>query len=478
MELCDLDIHTLHSKLVSKEITPIDILDSVSKRIREREKDLNSFITIDLELATHMAKESMKRFEKNKGLSMLDGIPMGIKDNMVTKGIRTSCGSKILEHYIPPYSATVVERVLKAGAVLVGKTNMDEFAMGSSTENSAFGPTKNPHALEYAPGGSSGGSAAAVAAGEVVCAIGSDTGGSIRQPASFCGVVGMKPTYGRVSRYGLVAFASSLDQIGPITKTVDDCALLLGIMAGHDPKDSTCSSLPVPDYTGFLKRSIKGKKIGIPMEYTVEGIDPDVLKIFGEATERLRSEGAQIEEISLPHTQYAIAAYYIIATAEASSNLARYDGVKYGLRMEDADLLGMYEATRSQGFGREVKRRIMLGTYVLSSGYYDAYYLRASKVRTLIKRDFELAFQEVDVILAPVSPVPPFKLGERIKDPLSMYLVDAYTTPTNLSGLPAISIPCGRIGRLPVGIQFIGRPFDEGGLIWVADAFEETLGGR
>jgi len=477
MELCDLDILSLYQKLISREITPLDILDSVIKRIEEREKDLNSFITIDLNLATEMAKKSLERFERNLTLSMLDGIPIGIKDNMATKGLRTTCGSKILKHYIPPYNASVVQRILDAGAVLIGKTNMDEFAMGSSTENSAFGPTKNPKNLEYAPGGSSGGSAAAVAAGEVICAIGSDTGGSIRQPAAFCGVVGMKPTYGRVSRYGLVAFASSLDQIGPITKTVDDCAVLLGIIAGYDPNDSTCSNLTVPDYMGFLKRSIKGKRIGIPKEYTVEGIDPKVLEIFEEAMERLRSEGAEIKEISLPHTPYAIAAYYIIATAEASSNLARYDGVKYGLRIENSDLLGMYEMTRSQGFGREVKRRIMLGTYVLSSGYYDAYYLKASKVRTLIKKDFELAFQEVDVILAPVSPVPTFKLGERIKDPLSMYLVDAYTTPANLSGLPAISIPCGEIEGLPVGVQFIGRAFDEGELIWVADAFEETLKG-
>lgn len=477
MKYLELPIAQIHALLRKREISPVELLDLVLERIQEREKDTNAYITQCPELAMQQAKESEKRYMNKNAYSMLDGIPMALKDNITLKGVRTTCGSRILENYTPPYNATVVERLLGCGAVIVGKTNMDEFAMGSSTENSAFGPTRNPYSIEYVPGGSSGGSAAAVAAGEAICALGSDTGGSIRQPACFCGVVGMKPTYGRVSRYGLIAFASSLDQIGPITKNVEDCALLLKHIAGHDPMDSTSADLPVPDYTGLLGRTIKGIRIGIPREYTLEGIDERVLEIFHVAKLALQKSGAYIKEIGLPHTKYSIASYYIIATAEASSNLARYDGIKYGLREEGEDLIKTYELTRTMGFGREVKRRIILGTYVLSSGYYEAYYLKALKVRTLIKRDFDEAFKEVDAILAPVSPVPTFKIGERITDPLSMYMVDIFTTPANLAGIPGISLPCGMCDGLPVGVQLLGRPFEEEVLFQVAHSLERTLKG-
>ncbi len=478
MELCDHTITRLNEMMDKGHVSALDVLESVFKRIEEKEPVLNCYITLTKDLAIEMAKESHMRRKKGQALSPLDGIPIGVKDNICTKGIRTTCGSKILFNYIPPYDATVMERLYSAGAVLVGKTNMDEFAMGSSCENSAFGPTRNPFSTDSVPGGSSGGSAAAVAAGEAIGAIGSDTGGSIRQPAAFCGVVGIKPTYGRVSRFGLVAYASSLDQIGPIAKSVRDCALLTGIISGHDPKDSTSVDAPVPDFMAYLSKSIKGLKIGLPKEYLVHGLDEGVAGIVQGVVSVLKDKGAELVEVSLPHTQYSIASYYLVATAEASSNLARYDGVKYGLRAQEEDLINMYEATRSTGFGKEVKRRVMLGTYVLSSGYYEAYYLKALKVRTLIKRDFEEAFQKVDVILAPVSPVPTFKLGERLTDPLSMYLVDIYTTPVNLAGLPAISVKGGMLQGLPVGVQFIGRPFDEGTLFQVAYTLERTLWGE
>lgn len=477
MDYLDLSVSELTEMFRKGTLNPPELVQLLFEEIKRKEPEINAYLITCEELAIHQARESEARYRKGDPLSPLDGIPVAIKDNIVTKGIRTTCGSKILANYIPPYNATVVQKLLKAGAVIIGKTNMDEFAMGSSTENSAFGITRNPHSVEHVPGGSSGGSAAAVAAKEAMCALGSDTGGSIRQPASFCGVVGLKPTYGRVSRYGLVAFASSLDQIGPITKTVKDSAILLREIAGHDPLDSTSAEIDVPDYVSFIGRVPKGIRIGIPKEYTMEGIDERVLRVFETAKGALRESGCILQEISLPHTQYAIASYYIIATAEASSNLARYDGVKYGLRHLGDDLLSTYELTRSRGFGKEVKRRIMLGTYVLSSGYYEAYYLKAMKVRTLIRKDFETAFGSVDAILAPVSPVPTFKIGERISDPLSMYLVDIFTTPANLAGLPAIAVPCGKVEGLPVGVQLLGRPFDEGLLFQLASALESTLKG-
>ncbi len=405
----------------------------------------------------------------------MNGLPVAVKDNLCTRGLRTTCGSKILHDYIPPYDATVVRRVLADGAVLVGKTNMDEFAMGSSTENSAFGPTCNPLDPACVPGGSSGGSAAAVAAGEAVLALGSDTGGSIRLPAAFCGVVGFKPTYGRVSRYGLISYASSLDQVGAITRSVQDCALLLNSLCGHDPQDSTSADIEAPEFRRALNRGLEGLRIGLPREYFVEGLEPDVRKSILEAVDRMAAAGARVKEVSLPHTRYAISAYYLIATAEASSNLARYDGVKYGFRTpaEVSDTLGMYERTRSLGFGREVKRRIMLGSYVLSAGYYDAYYLKAQKVRRLVKEDFDRVFDEVDCLVTPVSPGLPFRMGEKTAEPLQMYLVDVYTVSLNLSGLPGMSMPCGRVRGLPAALQIIGKPFDEETILRVGHAYEQ-----
>jgi aspartyl-tRNA(Asn)/glutamyl-tRNA(Gln) amidotransferase subunit A len=405
----------------------------------------------------------------------LTGIPIALKDIVCTKGFLTTCGSRILYNYIPPYDATVVEKLKEAGAVFTGKTNMDEFAMGSSTETSYFGITKNPWALDRIPGGSSGGSAAAVAADECIASIGSDTGGSIRQPAALCGVVGMKPTYGRVSRYGLIAFASSLDQIGPLTKDVEDCAIMMNVIAGYDPRESTSVPLDVPDYTAFLSRGIDGFKVGIPKEYFIKGIDPEVTEAMTRAMKAIEGLGASCIEISLPHTEYCLAVYYIVAPAEASSNLARYDGVKYGFRAEDCrDLLDMYKKTRSAGFGTEVKRRIMIGTSALSSGYYDAYYKKASQVRAMIKSDFEEAFKDCDVILTPTSPTPAFKIGEKMDDPLQMYLSDIFTISTNLAGIPGISVPCGFTRQgLPVGAQFLAGHFEEGKLLQIASAFEK-----
>jgi aspartyl-tRNA(Asn)/glutamyl-tRNA(Gln) amidotransferase subunit A len=406
----------------------------------------------------------------------LAGIPLAIKDVICTKGVRTTCASKMLESYEPPYDATVIRRLKAQEAVLLGKTNMDEFAMGSSTENSSFFRTRNPWALDHVPGGSSGGSAAAVAADLCAAALGSDTGGSIRQPASFCGIAGLKPTYGRVSRYGLVAFASSLDQIGPFAKDIHDCAMLLHAIAGHDPCDSTSANLPVPDYSSALTGDVRGVRIGIPDDYFIEGMDPEVEAAIWTAIRTLKDLGATQEKVLLPHTPYAIATYYIVATAEASSNLGRYDGVRYGYRTtRPTDLLEMYQRSRREGFGPEVKRRIMLGTYALSAGYYDAYYLKAQKVRTLIRRDFERAFEQCDVIATPTSPTPPFKFGEKTEDPLQMYLSDIFTISVNLAGLPGISIPCGFTkAGLPIGLQLIGKPFDEATILKVAHAYEQA----
>jgi aspartyl-tRNA(Asn)/glutamyl-tRNA(Gln) amidotransferase subunit A len=420
-----------------------------------------------------MAEEVQKKIGEEKKLLL--GIPLAIKDNICTKNILTTCSSKILSNFIPTYESTVTSRLIEQGYILIGKTNMDEFAMGSSTENSGFYPTRNPWDLERIPGGSSGGPAAAVASDECIAALGSDTGGSIRQPAAFCGVVGLKPTYGRVSRFGLVAFASSLDQIGPITKQVRDSAILMNIISGHDPLDSTSAPLPVPDFTAVLGQDIKGLKMGVPKEYFIEGIEREVEVLVKEAIKRLELLGAIPVEVSLPHTGYAIATYYIIATSEASSNLARYDGMRYGLRSEGKDLIETYMNTRAHGLGAEVKRRIMLGTYALSAGYYEAYYKKAQQVRTLIKQDFERAFKEVDVIVTPTSPTAAFKLGEKIADPLQMYLSDIFTISVNLAGVPGISIPCGfTTDNLPVGLQIIGKHFDEESILKVAYAYEQS----
>jgi aspartyl-tRNA(Asn)/glutamyl-tRNA(Gln) amidotransferase subunit A len=472
--LNELTIAELRRLLDNREITPKEVLDDVYKRIDAIEDKVKSYITITRDTAYEMAKEAEQSIIDNKA-TILTGIPVAVKDNMCTKGILTTCASKILYNFIPPYESTVTSRLKEQGYVLTGKTNLDEFAMGSSTENSAFHTTRNPWDLERVPGGSSGGSAAAVAADECIASIGSDTGGSIRQPAALCGVVGLKPTYGRVSRYGLVAFASSLDQIGPITKCVTDAAIMLNAIAGHDPKDSTSAPIDVPDYVEVLGRDVKGLRIGIPKEYFIEGIDKEVEVSVRSAIKKLESLGAIPAEVSLPHTGYAVAVYYILATSEASSNLARYDGVKYGFRAGGKDLLEMYMNTRAQGFGAEVKRRIMLGTYALSAGYYEAYYKKGQQVRTLIKQDFDNAFKNVDVIVTPTSPTPAFKIGEKVADPLRMYLSDIFTISVNLAGVPAMSVPCGFSSEnLPIGLQIIGRPFDEATVLKVAYAYEQS----
>jgi len=461
-----------------REVSSREITESVFKRIDEREGAIHAFITTTREMAMKQAELADKRFRERDRVPLLNGIPVAIKDNMCTQGTRTTCGSRILENYTPPYNATAVSRVLQDGAVCIGKTNMDEFAMGSSTENSAFGPTCNPINPECVAGGSSGGSAAAVAAGETILAMGSDTGGSIRLPAAYCGVAGIKPTYGRVSRYGLVSYASSLDQIGALGRTVEDCAMLLNVICGHDRMDSTSVRIKRPNFMDSLRKGIQGIKVGLPKEYFIEGLDSKVKDQITKAVSLLDENGAEIVDISLPHARYAISTYYLIATAEASSNLARYDGVKYGLRKteESSDLVNMYEKTRSEGFGREVKRRIMLGTYVLSAGYYDAYYLKAQEARTLIKEDFDKAFRSVDCMITPVSPCLPFRLGEKMTDPLQMYLVDIYTVSLNLSGLPGMSINCGMANGLPVGLQIIGKPFDEEMVLRVGHAHEKMVG--
>ncbi|WP_449240831.1 Asp-tRNA(Asn)/Glu-tRNA(Gln) amidotransferase subunit GatA [Desulfoscipio gibsoniae] len=467
--------HQLHDMLVSKEISAEEITRAVFNRIEQVEDKIRAYITLTKDQAISSARSVDKARAAGEELPLLAGIPVAVKDNMCTQGVRTTCASKILYNYIPPYNAAVLERLNEARAVIIGKTNLDEFAMGSSCENSAFFATCNPWDTDRVPGGSSGGSAAAVAVGEAVLALGSDTGGSIRQPASFCGVVGMKPTYGAVSRYGLVAYASSLDQIGPFARDVTDCAWLLNVICGHDPKDSTSAPYDTPDYTSFLKEDIKSMKIGVPREYMGEGIDPAVKEVIRKAINVYSGLGAVVEETTLPHTEYALPAYYLIAPAEASSNLARYDGVRYGYRAENAgDLADMFMQTRSEGFGAEVKRRIMLGTYALSAGYYDAYYNQALKVRTLIKADFDRAFEKFDLLLGPTSPVTAFKRGEKMDDPLQMYMVDICTLAVNLAGIPAISIPAGMADKLPVGLQLMGRPFGEGDILRAAYAFEQN----
>jgi aspartyl-tRNA(Asn)/glutamyl-tRNA(Gln) amidotransferase subunit A len=476
MELYNFTIHELHDMLKKGETTSRSVTESVLGRIKAVDNRVKAYITVTEEAALRDAEEADKRLKGGDASSPLLGIPIAIKDNMCTEGIKTTCASKILANFIPPYDATVVARLKKAGMVLCGKPNMDEFAMGSSTENSGFFITKNPWDLERIPGGSSGGSAAAVAADECIGALGSDTGGSIRQPASCCGVVGLKPTYGRVSRYGLVAFASSLDQIGPLTKDVTDTALLMNAISGHDPKDSTSADLAAPDFTRALKKDVKGLKIGLPKEYFIEGMDPEVEKSVRAAVKTLEGLGAQVVDVSLPRTDYAVATYYILATSEASSNLARYDGVKYGFRAQGAkDLLEMYMKSRSQGFGPEVKRRIMLGTYALSAGYYDAYYKKGQQARTLIKRDFDEAFKSVDVIATPTAPTAAFKIGEKSADPLQMYLSDIFTISVNLAGIPGMSLPCGFTkGNLPIGLQLLGRHFNEEAIIHAAYAYEQA----
>ncbi len=479
MELYNCSIESLSQRLAAGEISSVELTRSVLQRIAEVDGVIGSYLTVDETGALAQADAADERLSGRDNTTPLTGIPLGLKDLISTIGLPTTCASKILAGYQPEYDATVVRHLKEAGAVITGKLNMDEFAMGSSTENSALKKTCNPWDTSRVPGGSSGGSTAAVAAATAIATLGSDTGGSIRQPASFCGVVGMKPTYGRVSRYGLIAFASSLDQIGPVTLTVADAALLLGVIAGHDERDSTSVDRPVDDYYSSLQKDIKGLKIGLPQEYFSAGLDPEVESAVRAACGQLTATGVLLnEDISLPHTDYAVAAYYLLATAEASSNLARYDGVKYGFRSESPEgLLDMYRTTRAQGFGDEVKRRIMLGTYALSSGYYDAYYRKSQQVRTLITRDFDKVFGDCDVIVAPVCPTPAFAFGEKIDDPLAMYLSDILTIPVNLAGLPAISVPCGFTeSGLPIGLQIIAKPFAEATLLNVAWQYEQLAG--
>lgn len=454
----------------------MELTQAVFARIKATEERLNSYITLTEEVALAQAKKTDTARSKGEALPELAGIPIGLKDIFITKDILTTCASKILYNFIPPYNGTAVQKLLDQQIVLTGKLNMDEFAMGSSTETSYFKKTKNPWNLEYIPGGSSGGSASAVAAGQCLGALGTDTGGSIRQPAALSGIVGIKPTYGRVSRYGVIAFASSLDQVGPMARDVRDAAILLKILAGHDPLDSTSVAREVPDYSKSLKKEVKGLKIGVPKEYFIEGIDPEVKQAVEAALKTYKDLGAELREVSLPHTEYAVPTYYILAPAEASSNLARYDGVRFGYRSPNGkNLLELYKKSRSEGFGSEVKRRIMLGTYVLSAGYYDAYYLKAQKVRTLIRRDFEEAFKHVDVLITPTSPTTAFKLGEKTDDPLQMYLSDIFTINVNLAGLPGMALPCGfSKAGLPIGMQVIAGPFQEEKIFHAAYAYEQA----
>jgi aspartyl-tRNA(Asn)/glutamyl-tRNA(Gln) amidotransferase subunit A len=475
MTIYDLTLAELRARLDNRELSAVEVTNAYLDRITETNPAVNTFITVCSDTAIAEALAADQALSAGK-IAPLTGLPIAVKDIFNTTGLRTTCASHILESYIAPYDATAITRIKEQKAVIIGKLNMDEFAMGSSNENSAFGAVHNPWNLKHVPGGSSGGSAACVAARQAAAALGTDTGGSIRQPASHCGVVGLKPTYGRVSRYGVVAYASSLDQVGPITRDVRDCALLLQAIAGHDPADSTSVNTPVPDYQAGLTGDLKGLRIGLPQEYFIEGLDDDVRKAVEQASVTYRDLGAEVIEVSLPHTAYAVACYYLIATAEASSNLARYDGVRYGLRADNAEnLIDMYMQSRAAGFGTEVKRRIMLGTYALSSGYYDAYYLKAQKVRTLIRQDFLDAFEKVDTLLTPVAPTPAFALGEKLNDPLQMYLSDIYTIPANLAGTCAMSLPCGfSANGLPIGLQLIGKPFDEITLLRTAHAFEQA----
>ncbi len=481
MDLNNLTISQLREMLASGEASSVELTKAFLARIAETNDKVNTFITVCEAEALAAAEVADERIAAGKA-APLTGIPLAVKDIFNTLDVRTTCGSKILDNYVSPYDATAIAKLREQGAVIIGKLNMDEFAMGSSNENSAAGPVKNPWDLQRVPGGSSGGSAAAIAAGQALATLGTDTGGSIRQPASHCGVVGLKPTYGRVSRYGVVAYASSLDQVGPLARSVEDCAALLGAVAGYDPMDSTSVDTPVPDYLATLKDGVKGKRIGLPKEYFIEGLDADVKKAIDAAIETYQGLGAEIVKVSLPHTDYAVACYYLIATAEASSNLARYDGVRYGVRKDEGEgLIGMYQQTRAAGFGDEVKRRIMLGTYALSSGYYDAYYLKAQKVRTLIRQDFLDAFEQVDLLLTPVAPTPAFKIGEKTDDPLQMYLSDIFTIPLNLAGLCGLSLPCGSSNEgLPIGLQLLGKPFAEAEILQAAWAFEDAtdFGGK
>jgi len=475
MKIYDLTLAELRSGLDKRELSAVEITKAYLERIATTNPGINTFITICNEMALAEAEAADKLIADGR-VSPLTGVPIAAKDIFNTAGLRTTCGSHILENYVSPYDATAISRIKKQNAVIIGKLNMDEFAMGSSNENSAFGPVRNPWDTDCVPGGSSGGSAASVAARQTAAALGTDTGGSIRQPASHCSVVGLKPTYGRVSRYGVVAYASSLDQVGPVTRDVRDCALLLQAIAGYDPSDSTSVDTPVPDYQAVLDGDLGGVRIGLPKEYFIDGLDADVRRSVEQAVATYRDLGAEIIEVSLPHTSYAVACYYLIATAEASSNLARYDGVRFGLRAERAEnLIDMYMQSRAAGFGAEVKRRIMLGTYALSSGYYDAYYLKAQKVRTLIRQDFLEAFDKVDTLLTPVAPTPAFAIGEKVNDPLQMYLSDIYTIPANLAGTCAMSLPCGfSAAGLPIGMQLIGKPFDEATVLHTAHAFEQA----
>jgi aspartyl-tRNA(Asn)/glutamyl-tRNA(Gln) amidotransferase subunit A len=475
MNVCERTASELAHAVATRETSARELTQAFLDRIATYDKKLGCYLKIDAEGALRQATDVDARLAKGEELGPLAGVPIALKDIFVTRGMETTCASRILSGWIPPYEGTPSGRLRAAGAILLGKLNMDEFAMGSSNENSSRGPVRNPWDPAYVPGGSSGGSAAAVAASLCSVSLGTDTGGSIRQPASLTGIVGLKPTYGRVSRYGVIAFASSLDQVGPMCRTVEDAALVLEVIAGHDPLDSTSVTQPVPRYRDELGKGVTGLTLGVPKEYFIAGMDKQVEQAVRDAIQKLESLGAKTVEVSLPHTDYGIAAYYIVATAEAASNLARYDGVRYGHRASaPKDLLDMYLRTRAEGFGPEVKRRIMLGTYVLRSGYYDAYYAKAQKVRTLLRQDFEQAFKKCDAIITPTSPIPGFKLGERVDDPLAMYLADVFTVSCNLAGLPGISIPAGFAGKLPIGLQLLGRPLDEGTLFRVAGAYERA----
>ncbi|TKH04855.1 Asp-tRNA(Asn)/Glu-tRNA(Gln) amidotransferase subunit GatA [Peribacillus simplex] len=476
MSLFEQKVSELHERLHKKEISVTDLVNESYKRIGQVEDKVKAFLTLDEENALNQAKRLDDQLVKGENEGALFGMPIGVKDNIVTKNLRTTCASKILENFDPIYDATVVQKLQKAETVTIGKLNMDEFAMGSSNENSAFQATRNPWNTEYVPGGSSGGSAASVASGEVLFSLGSDTGGSIRQPAAYCGVVGLKPTYGRVSRFGLVAFASSLDQIGPVTRTVEDNAYLLEAISGVDPMDSTSANVDVPNFVNSLTGDVRGLKIAVPKEYLGEGVGEEARNSVLEALKVLEGLGAEWEEVSLPHSKYALAAYYLLSSSEASANLSRFDGVRYGHRTDNAEtLIEMYKQTRAEGFGDEVKRRIMLGTFSLSSGYYDAYYKKAQKVRTLIKKDFEDVFEKYDVIVGPTTPTPAFKIGEKVDDPLTMYANDILTIPVNLAGVPGISVPCGFAANgLPLGLQMIGKHFDESTIYRAAHAFEQA----
>jgi aspartyl-tRNA(Asn)/glutamyl-tRNA(Gln) amidotransferase subunit A len=473
----DRSARAIRDDVAAGRLSAVEVCRASLSRIESINPALNVFNHVATDRALARAAAVDRARAAGAPLGPLAGVPVALKDNLCVRGMRTTASSKILDAFVPPYDATVVQRLEAAGAVVVGKTNCDEFAMGSSNENSAYGAVRNPWATDRTPGGSSGGSAAAVASRATVVALGSDTGGSIRQPASFCGVVGLKPTYGRVSRYGLLAFASSLDQIGPITRTAADAAVMLGVLAGPDPCDATASRQPVADYTSALSGDIKGLRVGVPRAFVSDGVSEDVRRAFDEALDRLKREGATLVDVDLPHARYAIPVYYLVATAEASSNLARYDGVRYGHRAkgnEQLSLKEMYSRTRDEGFGPEVKRRIMLGTYVLSAGYYDAFYLKAQQVRTLLRHDYDSAFERVEVVAMPTSPTPPFRLGEKTDDPLQMYLADVFTVSANLAGLPAISVPCGFSDQLPIGLQLTGRLFDESTLLRVADAYQRV----